>query len=108
MQYCERPIHGPDANYNDIAQWDWTALPAVLGKGRPGFTRRVSTAAQLHDALDMARRLDDRLSLIEAVVPRLDVPPLLSELGKAANAVNLGAAVHAAVRPATDMPVIQG
>lgn len=95
----ERAIHGADASYNDIAQWDWTALPAALGKGRPSFTRRVSTAAELHDALATARGLDDRLSLIEAVVPRLDVPPLLSELGKAANAVNLGAAIHADMRP---------
>ena len=27
----ERAIHGPDEPYNDIAQWDWTALPAAFG-----------------------------------------------------------------------------
>jgi len=94
----ERAIHGPEASYNDIAQWDWTALPAALCKGRASFTRRVSTAGELHDALATAHDMNDRLSLIEAVVPRLDVPPLLSELGKAANAVNLGSAAQA---PAT-------
>jgi len=95
----ERAIHGPEASYNDIAQWDWTALPAALCKGRASFTRRVSTAGGLRDALATARDMNDRLSLIEAVVPRLDVPPLLSELGKAANAVNLGAAARAVAAP---------
>jgi TPP-dependent 2-oxoacid decarboxylase len=95
----ERAIHGADAAYNDIAQWDWTALPAALGKGRSSFSARASTPGQLHEALSAARAAGDRLSLIEAVVPRMDVPPLLRELGKAAGAANLGAASRTAEEP---------
>lgn len=91
----ERAIHGADAAYNDIARWDWTALPAALGKGRASFSARASTPAELRDALACARASGDRLSLIEAIVPGMDVPPLLRELGKAAGAVNEGPAGHA-------------
>jgi alpha-keto-acid decarboxylase len=88
----ERAIHGADKDYNDIARWDWTALPAAMGKGQDSFSTRASTPAQLREALAAARASGDRLSLIEAVVPSMDVPPLLSELGKAAGAVNHGIA----------------
>jgi alpha-keto-acid decarboxylase len=84
----ERAIHGPEATYNDIAHWDWTALPAALGKGCHCFSARVSTVGQLRDALATAATFNDRLALIEAVVPRLDVPPLLRALAEAAGAAN--------------------
>ncbi|WP_322011647.1 alpha-keto acid decarboxylase family protein [Paraburkholderia sp. J12] len=88
----ERAIHGPEAAYNDIAHWDWTALPGALGKGRDSFSARVSTVGQLRNALRDADRLPDRLTLIEAVVPQLDVPPLLRELARAAGVANQVAA----------------
>lgn len=84
----ERAIHGKMERYNDIASWDWTGLPGVLGKDRASFTARTTTVGALRDALATARRLDDQLSLIEAVVPRLDVPPLLARLAEAAAKAN--------------------
>lgn len=84
----ERAIHGKHERYNDIASWDWTALPGVLGKGKTSFTARATTVAALRDALATARALDNQLSLIEAVVPRLDVPPLLARLADAAAKAN--------------------
>jgi alpha-keto-acid decarboxylase len=72
----ERAIHGPDEPYNDIARWDWTALPAVFGGGR---AVRVETAEELREALTGA----DGLTIVQAVVPRDDVPPLLDTLTRA-------------------------
>ncbi len=84
----ERAIHGATSAYNDIAQWDWTALPHTLGKDHESFSARATTAAALRDALAAARALPDRLALIEAVVPQLDVPPLLHALAEAAGLAN--------------------
>jgi indolepyruvate decarboxylase len=96
----ERAIHGADCRYNDIARWDWTALPGALAKDRPSFTARATTPAELRDALSTAARKTDRLSLIEVVVPRMDVPPLLVRLAEAAAAANRPR-VPAAVTAAT-------
>ena len=71
----ERAIHGPDEPYNDIARWDWTALPAAFG--RAGATAvRVETVGELRAALAGAAGF----TLIQAVVPRGDVPELLATL----------------------------
>jgi indolepyruvate decarboxylase len=82
----ERAIHGADRTYNDIAQWDWAALASALGPsaGAQGFT--VRTADELGGAL--ASWTPDRLTLIEAVVPALDVPPLLAALAARASSAN--------------------
>ena len=66
----ERAIHGPEQPYNDIAQWDWTAAPALFGPDRASVTRRVMTAGELDEALAGARRTSRRLALIQAVVPK--------------------------------------
>jgi len=84
----ERAIHGAQALYNDVAHWDWTALPAALGKRSRSFSARVSTVGQLRDALATAGTFNDRLVLIEAVVPRMDIPPVLRALADAAGAAN--------------------
>jgi indolepyruvate decarboxylase len=72
----ERAIHGPDEAYNDITRWDWTALPALFGGGR---AVRVDTVEALREALTDA----DGVTLIQAVVPKDDVPPLLDTLTRA-------------------------
>jgi alpha-keto-acid decarboxylase len=72
----ERAIHGPDEPYNDITRWDWTALPALFGGGR---AVRVRTVEALRDALTGA----EGVTIIQAVVPRDDVPPLLDTLTRA-------------------------
>jgi indolepyruvate decarboxylase len=83
----ERVIHGPDQPYNDIAGWDWTAAPALFGAARAAVARRVTTAAELDEALGRADG-SGKLALIQAVVPRMDVPDLLESLGRAAGAAN--------------------
>ncbi|WP_411146900.1 alpha-keto acid decarboxylase family protein [Streptomyces sp. x-80] len=76
----ERAIHGATAAYNDIASWDYTALPAAFGGGDRCVTRRVTTPAELADAFSLAVATPDRLVLIEAVLPRDDAPELLTAL----------------------------
>lgn len=83
----ERAIHGPDQYYNDIAEWRWTELPRVLGVV-DALTFRVTTVGELADAIEAAAQAQDRMVLIEAVVPRMDIPPLLTELAQAASAAN--------------------
>ncbi|OKI09870.1 hypothetical protein A6A06_04350 [Streptomyces sp. CB02923] len=78
----ERAIHGATASYNDIAAWDYTALPAAFGAGPGTVAVRVETPAELADALALAARTPDELVLIEAVLPRDDAPELLTALAR--------------------------
>ena len=71
----ERAIHGPDEPYNDIVRWDWTALPAAFGAAGAAVAR-VTTAGELRAALAGP----PGFTLIQAVVPRDDVPELLATL----------------------------
>ena len=75
----ERAIHGPRAAYNDIAAWNWPALPAALG-AKDALVTTVRTNLELVDALDAAHRAPDRLVFIEAVTDMDDVPELLRRL----------------------------
>ena len=83
----ERAIHGADQPYNDIAPWDWTAAPALFGSGRVSVARRVFTAGELDEALELAGRPGE-LALIQAVVPQMDIPPLLASVAREASAAN--------------------
>jgi alpha-keto-acid decarboxylase len=84
----ERAIHGLTADYNDIAPWNWTALVGALD--RDGFTNAVTarTPAEVTAAFVDHDARAGGLTLIEAVVPPLDVPPLLSALAEAASGAN--------------------
>jgi len=84
----ERAIHGPGQPYNDIAWWDWAAAPALFGSGQVSVARRVTTAGELDEALEAAAASSGKLALIQAVTPRMDVPPLLESLARAASAAN--------------------
>jgi TPP-dependent 2-oxoacid decarboxylase len=75
----ERAIHGETAPYNDIVSWSWTDLPNALGVAE-NLAFRARTYGELDDALTAAAEHKDRMVLIEAVLPRLDIPPLLVEL----------------------------
>jgi indolepyruvate decarboxylase len=87
----ERVIHGPEAAYNDIAGWDWVRMIGALG-GRAGVDVgvRVETEAELELALEAARQRPG-LSLIQAMLPLTDVPPVLSALAAEAAAANRAA-----------------
>lgn len=85
----ERAIHGVTASYNDITGWRWTDLPAALGVP-DALTFRVRTYGELDEALSAAAGAPDRMVFIEAVVARMDIPPLLTELAESAAAANAG------------------
>jgi indolepyruvate decarboxylase len=59
-------------------------------------SRRVLTAGELDDALAAADR-PGGLALIQAVVPRMDIPPLLESLATAASAANAPRDAHRVV-----------
>jgi alpha-keto-acid decarboxylase len=79
----ERAIHGPDEPYNDIARWDWTAVPALFGGGARAHAVRATTVGELRAAYAGATAHPDRFTLVQAVVPRDDVPELLDTLTRA-------------------------
>jgi TPP-dependent 2-oxoacid decarboxylase len=81
----ERAIHGADAAYNDIAEWDWVALGRALGAES---ARRVDSTDDLRTALSSARNAVSGVHVVVAAVPRDDVPPLLSAIAQAAATAN--------------------
>lgn len=83
----ERAIHGPTQRYNDIALWNWTQVPKALSLESQAECWRVSEAGQLAEVLERAAHRD-RLSLIEVMLPKEDVPPLLSAITRALEARN--------------------
>jgi indolepyruvate decarboxylase len=83
----ERAIHGPAAYYNDIVPWRWQQLPAALGVA-DALTAHARTVGELDAALAAAAADRHRMAVIEVVVDRADVPPLLAELARSAAAAN--------------------
>ena len=83
----ERAIHGPEQRYNDIALWNWTQIPQALSLAPQAECWRVSEAEALAEVLDKVAH-HERLSLIEVMLPKADIPPLLSALTKALEARN--------------------
>jgi TPP-dependent 2-oxoacid decarboxylase len=85
----ERAIHGPDQPYNDIAHWDWTKLPAAFSATTPVAAFRATTPAEFDAAWSGA---GSGLTVIQAVVPRMDVPELLQAIAHSASKANALAA----------------
>ncbi|MEI9482172.1 indolepyruvate decarboxylase [Enterobacter cancerogenus] len=83
----ERAIHGPEQRYNDIALWNWTQIPQALSLDPQAECWRVSEAEQLAEVLDKVAH-HERLALIEVMLPKADIPPLLAALTKALEARN--------------------
>lgn len=75
----ERAIHGPEQPYNDISSWDWTSAPAFFGA--EATATRVTTGDELRVALEKAQNSDGP-TILQTVVPALDVPPLLDSLAR--------------------------
>jgi alpha-keto-acid decarboxylase len=75
----ERMIHGKTAPYNDIVSWNWADIPNALGVTNH-LMLRAQTYGELDDAFTTAAAHQDRMVLIEAMVPRLDIPDLLTDL----------------------------
>jgi indolepyruvate decarboxylase len=99
----ERLLQSPNADYQDIVQWNWTELPAALG-GTDVRTAKVRTVRELRDALQGASD-PDHAWLIEVMLPQMDVPRLLVELAKGKRATkstaskeNAAGGLHSAER----------
>lgn len=85
----ERAIHGPEQRYNDISLWNWTQVPQALNLDCQAECWKVSNASQLNDALARAER-GDKLTLLEVMLPKMDIPPLLKAVTQALEARNSG------------------
>ncbi|MGD9425486.1 indolepyruvate decarboxylase [Pantoea sp. NSTU24] len=85
----ERAIHGATQRYNDIAQWDWTALPHAFSLQKQAQSWRISETVQLDEV--MARlSAPQTLSLIEVIMQKADLPPLLRKVTACLNQRNGG------------------
>lgn len=75
----ERAINGAEQRYNDIAAWNWTQIPQALSIECPAQSWRVVETVQLTEVMKLIADAR-RLSLVEVVLPRLDMPPLLQQV----------------------------
>jgi indolepyruvate decarboxylase len=85
----ERAIHGASAYYNDIVRWAWRDVPGALGV-RDYLAFRAETYGELDAAFTAAAERRDLMAFVEVVLPKMDVPPLLTELANSAAAANAG------------------
>jgi indolepyruvate decarboxylase len=66
-----------DGPFNDINEWDYAALPAVL---RGGVGHRVFTEDELDRAFAAARAEIGTFTIIDVHIERHDVTPTLANL----------------------------
>ncbi|EGU2772101.1 alpha-keto acid decarboxylase family protein [Salmonella enterica] len=85
----ERAIHGAAQRYNDIASWNWTQIPPALNAAQQAECWRVTQAIQLTEVLERLAR-PQRLSFIEVMLPKADLPELLRTVTRALEARNGG------------------
>ncbi|MGK3144562.1 indolepyruvate decarboxylase [Pantoea sp. C2G6] len=85
----ERAIHGATQRYNDIAQWNWTALPQALSLQGQAQSWRISETVQLQEVMARLAR-PQWLSLVEVVMQKEDLPPLLRKVTACLNQRNGG------------------
>jgi indolepyruvate decarboxylase len=80
----ERVLRNPQADYHEVATWDWERLAVALAPTRPPLTLTATDPAGLDRALDQAVAETGRMTLLRVVTEPTDVPPLLAALGRAA------------------------
>ncbi|EHE7998111.1 alpha-keto acid decarboxylase family protein [Salmonella enterica] len=85
----ERAIHGAAQRYNDIESWNWTQIPPALNAAQQAECWRVTQAIQLAEVLERLAR-PQRLSFIEVMLPKADLPELLRTVTRALEARNGG------------------
>lgn len=85
----ERAIHGAAQRYNDIASWNWTQIPPALNAAQQAECWRVTQAIQLAEVLERLAR-PQRLSFIEVMLLKADLPELLRTVTRALEARNGG------------------
>ena len=85
----ERAIHGANQRYNDIAAWNWMQVPQAFRRECQAECWRVEQAVQLEEVLARLSH-PQRLSLIEVVLPKADLPELLRTVTRALESRNGG------------------
>ena len=85
----ERAIHGANQRYNDIAAWSWTLVPQAFSRECQAECWQVRQAVQLEEVLARLSH-PQRLSLIEVVLPKADLPELLRTVTRALESRNGG------------------
>ena len=85
----ERAIHGANQRYNDIAAWNWTQVPQAFRRECQAECWRVEQAVQLEEVLARLSH-PQRLSFIEVVLPKADLPELLRTVTRALETRNGG------------------
>jgi TPP-dependent 2-oxoacid decarboxylase len=71
-----------DGGFNDIQQWNFSALPEVIQSGRSFLVR---TLGELDDALEAARERTGQFALLDVRLDKLDFSPALQRLGQGLN-----------------------
>lgn len=75
----ERAIHGAEQRYNEIAPWNWTQIPQALNVDNQAQCWRVTEPVQLDEVMQKVAKAE-RLSLVEVVLPKQDIPELLQAI----------------------------
>lgn len=85
----ERVIHGAHAQYNDIAAWDYTKIPAALGITPDVMDVNVATTKDELNAI-MKEIADDRSKAHFVIVKTkpLDAPELVKKIGKSMSLID--------------------
>jgi indolepyruvate decarboxylase len=71
-----------DGDFNNIQQWNFSALPEVFQSGRSFLVR---TRGEFEDALDAAKERDGRFVVLDVRLDKLDFSKALRRLGQGLN-----------------------
>lgn len=85
----ERAIHGAEQRYNDIASWNWTQLAQAMSQDCQAQCWQVTQPEQLKEVMAKAANAQN-LTLIEVVLPKLDIPELLEAVTRSLAKRNSG------------------
>jgi len=87
----ERFLHGKERKYNDISNWNWTALLSVLGdaEGTRSQSYTVKTKDELSALLDTASFAQaEKIQLVEVMIPKHDAPRALIQQAELSGKTN--------------------
>jgi pyruvate decarboxylase len=86
----ERFIHGMDATYNDIQEWDFKGLPKVFG-AKEGSSKsfQIKTTDQVDQLFsDESFNAAEVLQFVELYIPKKDAPRALKLTAQASAKTN--------------------
>ncbi|KAJ7784633.1 pyruvate decarboxylase [Mycena metata] len=92
----ERFLHGKERKYNDISNWNWTALLSVLGdaEGTRSKSYTVKTKDELSALLDTASFAQaGKIQLVEVMMPKHDAPRALIQQAELSGKTNAYVAI---------------